>query len=128
MNPITIVTASVALLTWIVCSWQGEQLLAWYPIPVQGTTGRIMIASVFAVLAVIFGIVANAAYGRVLTGRPDTAAAIYRWVGAGAAVALSVAGFIVPAALQRHGPIVAWTAINVLWSVGYGWALPSLLR
>lgn len=128
MNSSIVVMISVALLTWIVCFWQGEQLLAWYPIPLQGTPGRIVIASVFAALAVIFGIVTNAVYGRLLVGRPDTAASIYCWVGAGAAAALSIAGFIVPTALQRQGPVVAWTVINVLWGAGYGWVLPSLPR
>jgi hypothetical protein len=118
----------VALLTWIVCFWRGEQLLAWYPIPVKGTAGRIVIASVFAILAVVFGLVATAVYGRLAATRPDTAALIYRWAGLGLAVLLSIVGFIVPGALQKKGPVVAWTLTNLLWGVGYGWVLPLLLR
>jgi hypothetical protein len=60
--------------------------------------------------------------------RPDTAALIYRWVGLGGAVLLSVLGFILPAALRREGPVVAWTLTNFLWGVGYGWVLPQLLQ
>jgi hypothetical protein len=121
------VIVPVAALSWIVCFGRGEQLLAWYPIPVKGTAGRIAIASVFAILAVVFGLVAASVYGRVAAARPDTAALIYRWVGLGLAILLSIAGFIVPSALQRKGPVVAWTVTNFLWGVGYGWVLPHLL-
>jgi hypothetical protein len=44
------------------------------------------------------------------------------------AVLLSVAGFIVPNALKKQGPVIAWTVMNFLWGVGYGWVLPWLLR
>jgi hypothetical protein len=49
-------------------------------------------------------------------------------MGGGLAVVFSIAGFIVPSALNRKGPVIAWTVMNILWGVGYGWALPSLLR
>jgi hypothetical protein len=118
----------VAVLSWIVCFWRGKQLLAWYPLPVKGTAGRIVIASAFAILAVVFGFVTAFVYGRLAASRPDGAALIYRWVGLGLAVLLSAAGFIVPGALQRKGPVVAWTVTNFLWGVGYGRVLPQLLR
>jgi hypothetical protein len=101
------VVVPVALLTWIVCFWRGEQLLAWYPIPVKGMAGRIVIASLFAILAVVFGFVAASMYRRLAASRPDTAALIYRWVGFGVAALLSILGLILPAALRREGPVVA---------------------
>lgn len=121
------VVIPVALLTWVVCFWRGDHLLAWYPIPVKGTAGRIVIASLFAILAVVFGFAAASVYGRLAARRPDSAALIYRWVGVGVAALLTVLGFILPAALQRKGPIVAWTVTNFLWGLGYGWLLPQLL-
>jgi hypothetical protein len=128
MNTSIWVIVSVSLLTGIVAFWRGERLLAWYPVPVKGVAGRALIAIVFAVAAVIFGLVANAVYGRVAASRPDTARQIYLWVGVGLAILLSVAGFIVPRALKKQGPVIAWTVMNFLWGVGYGWVLPLLLR
>ena len=124
-NP-TVVIVSVALLTGIVAFWRGERMLTWYPLPLKGVPGRIVIGLVFAIAAAIFGLVANAVYGRVLASRPDTAAQIYLWVGLGGAVLLTVAGFIVPSALKKQGPAIAWTVMNFLWGVGYGWVLPQL--
>ena len=128
MNQSTWVIVSVALLTGIVSFWRGEQMLAWYPIPVKGVAGRLVIAVLFAIVAAIFGLVANSVYGRVVASRPDTAAQTYLWVGVGLAILLSVAGFIVPSALKKQGPVIAWTVMNFLWGVGYGWVLPLLLR
>jgi hypothetical protein len=122
------VIVSVALLTGIVCFWRGERMLAWYPVPIKGVAGRIVIALLFTVVAAIFGLVANSVYGRLVASRPDTAAQIYLWVGVGVAVLLTVAGFIVPAAIKRQGPVVAWAIMNFLWGVGYGWVLPRVLR
>jgi hypothetical protein len=116
----------VSLLTGIVVFWRGERMLAWYPVPIQGVAGRIVIALVFTIAAAIFGLVANSVYGRLVARRPDTASRIYLWVGLGLAVLLSVAGFIVPSALKKQGPVVAWTVMNFLWGVGYGWVLPWL--
>jgi hypothetical protein len=70
----------------------------------------------------------SAVYGRLAATWPDTAALIYRWAGPELAVLLSIAGFIVPGALKKKGPVVAWTLTNLLWGVGYGWGLPLLLR
>jgi hypothetical protein len=128
MNEPTWVIVLVALLTGVVSFWRGERMMAWYPVPVKGVAGRIVIALVFTIAAAIFGLVANAVYGRLVVSRPDTAAQIYLWVGGGAAVLLTVAGFIVPAALKKQGPVVAWAAMNFLWGIGYGWALPLVLR
>jgi hypothetical protein len=122
------IIAPVALLTGLVCFWRGEQLLGWYPVPVRETAGRIVIALVFAILAGVFGLVATSVYARLVGNRPDTASQIYLWVGVGLAVLLSVAGFIVPSALRKRGPVVAWTAMNFLWGIGYGWVLPLILR
>ena len=36
MNESMWVTVSVSLLTGIVAFWRGEQMLAWYPVPVKG--------------------------------------------------------------------------------------------
>ena len=118
----------VALLSGLVAFWRGEQLLAWYPIPVKGTAGRIVIALVFAILAVVFGLVAISVYAWVMGRWPDSAPQIYLWLGVGLAVLLSIVGVIVPSILKRRGPVVAWTVLNFLWGVGYGWLLPMLLR
>ena len=118
----------VALLSGIAAFWRGEQLLAWYPIPVKGTVGKIVIASVFAILAVVFGLVAISVYAWVVGRWPDSAPQIYLWLGIGLAVLLSIAGVIVPSILNKRGPVVAWTVLNFLWGVGYGWLLPLLLR
>jgi hypothetical protein len=128
MNNSIWVIASVALLTGIVCFWRGERMLAWYPVPIKGVAGRIVIALLFTVVAIIFGLVANSVYGRLVASRPDTAAQIYLWVGVGVAVLLTVAGFIVPSAIKRQGPVVAWAVMNFLWGIGYGWVLPLVLR
>jgi hypothetical protein len=128
MNSSMWVIVSVALLTGIVCFWRGERMLAWYPVPIKGVAGRAVIALLFTVVAAIFGLVANSVYGRLVASRPDTAAQIYLWVGVGVAVLLTVAGFIVPAAIKRQGPVVAWAVMNLLWGVGYGWVLPLVLR
>jgi hypothetical protein len=128
MNKPMWVIVSVALLTGIVSFWRGERMLAWYPVPVKGVPGRIVIALVFTVAAAIFGLVANSVYGRLVVSRPDTAAQIYLWVGIGLAVLLTVAGFIVPSAIKRQGPVIAWTVMNFLWGIGYGWVLPLVLR
>jgi FtsH-binding integral membrane protein len=122
------VIVSVSLLTGIVAFWRGERLLAWYPAPVKGVAGRIVIALVFTIAAAIFGLVANSVYGRVAARRPDTAPQIYLWVGVGLAILLTIAGFIVPTALKKQGPVIAWTMMNLLWGVGYGWVLPWLRR
>ena len=122
------VIVSVSLLTGIVSFWRGERMLTWYPIPVKGVAGRAVIALVFTIAAAVFGLVANSVYGRVAASRPDTAHQIYLWVGVGLAIILSIAGFIVPSALKKQGPVVAWTVMNFLWGVGYGWVLPLLLR
>jgi hypothetical protein len=128
MNKTTWVIVSVALLTGIVSFVRGERMLAWYPLPLKGVAGKIVIAVVFAIVAVIFGLVANSVYGRLLANRPDTAAQIYLWVGIGAAILLTVAGFIVPSALKKQGPVIAWAVMNFAWGVGYGWVLPLVLR
>ncbi len=128
MNKSTWVIAAVALLTGIVSFWRGERMLAWYPLPLKGVAGRIVIAVVFAIVAVIFGLVANSVYGRLVTNRSDTAAQRYMWVGIGAAILLTVAGFIVPAAIKRQGPVITWAVMNFCWGVGYGWVLPLVLR
>ena len=128
MNSSMWVIVSVALLTGIVCFWRGERMLAWYPVPLKGLAGRAVIALVFTVAAAVFGLVANSVYGRLAANRPDAAPQIYLWVGVGVAVLLSVAGFIVPRALKKQGPVIAWTVMNLLWGVGYGWVLPLLLR
>lgn len=128
MNRSMWVIVSVALLSGIVCFWRGERMLAWYPVPIEGVAGRIVIALLFTVVAAIFGLVANSVYGRLVASRPDTAARIYQWVGVGVAVLLTVAGFIVPAAIKRQGPVVAWAVMNFLWGIGYGWGLPLVLR
>jgi predicted membrane channel-forming protein YqfA (hemolysin III family) len=122
------VIVSVFLLTGIVAFWRGERLLAWYPVPVKGVAGRIVIALVFTIAAGIFGLVASSVYGRVATRRPDKAPQVYLWVGVGLAILLSIAGFIVPTALKKQGPVIAWTVMNLLWGVGYGWVLPWLRR
>ena len=122
------VIASVSLLSGIIAFWRGEQLLAWYPIPVKGTAGRIVIALVFAILAVVFGLVAISVYAWVMGHWPDSAPQIYLWLGVGLAILLSIVGVIVPSILKRRGPVVAWTLMNFLWGVGYGWLLPMLLR
>ena len=126
MSRITWLTVAIALLTGIVTFWRGERMLAWYPVPLKGVAGRVVIALVFAIAAVVFGLVANAVYGRVVANRPDTASQIYRWVGLGVAILLSIAGFIVPTALKKQGPAIAWTVTNLLWGIGYGWVLPLL--
>jgi hypothetical protein len=90
--------------------------------------GRIVIALVFTAVAAIFGLVANCVYGRLVSCRPCTAAQIYLWAGVGVAALLTVAGFIVPAAIKRQGPVVAWVVMNFLWGIGYGWVLPLVLR
>jgi hypothetical protein len=128
MNSSMWVIVSVALLTGIVCFWRGERMLAWYPVPIKGVAGRAVIALLFTVVAAIFGLVANSVYGRLVASRPDTAVQIYLGVGVGVAVLLTVAGFIVPAAVKRQGPVVAWAVMNFLWGVGYGWVLPLVLR
>jgi hypothetical protein len=128
MNSSMWVIVSVALLTGIACFWRGERMLAWYPVPIKGVAGRAVIALLFTVVAVIFGLVANSVYGRLVASRPDTAAQIYLGVGVGVAVLLTVAGFIVPAVIKRQGPVVAWAVMNFLWGVGYGWVLPLVLR
>jgi hypothetical protein len=122
------VIVSVSLLTGIVAFWRGKRLLAWYPVPVTGVAGRAVIALVFTVAAAIFGLVANVVYGRIAASRPDTAPQIYLWAGVGLAILLSVAGYIVPSALKKQGPVITWTVMNFLWGVGYGWVLPLLLR
>jgi hypothetical protein len=103
-------------------------LLAWYPISVKGIAGRIVIALVFAILAVVFGLVAISVYAWVMARWPDSAPQIYLGMGVGLAVLLSIAGVIVPSILGRRGPVVAWTLMNFLWGLGYGWLLPILLR
>jgi hypothetical protein len=128
MNKSTLVIVSVSLLTGIVAFVRGERMLGWYPIPIKGVVGWIVIAVVFAIVAAIFGTVANSVYGRLIASRPDTAAQIYLWVGVGVAVVLTIAGFIVPSALKKQGPVIAWTLMNFLWGVGYGWVLPLVLR
>ncbi len=50
MNKSTWVIAAVALLTGIVSFWRGERMLAWYPLPLKGVVGRIVIAVVFAIV------------------------------------------------------------------------------
>ena len=50
------------------------------------------------------------------------------WVGIGVAILLTIAGFIVPSALKKQGPVIAWALMNFLWGVGYGWVLPRLLQ
>jgi hypothetical protein len=122
------VIASVSLLSGVVAFWHGEQLLGWYPIPAKGTAGRIVIALVFTVLAVVFGLVAISVYAWVVGRWPDSAPQIYLWLGVGLAVLLSIAGAIVPRVLNKRGPVVAWTVLNFLWGLGYGWLLPRLLR
>jgi hypothetical protein len=117
---------AVAALTGLVSLWRGEKMLAWYPIPLPGIAGRIALAVAFTVAAVIFGLVAQSVYGRMLINRPDSAARIYLWIGAGAAVVLTVAAIIVTMILKR-GPIIAWILLNFLWGIGYGWGLPALL-
>jgi vacuolar-type H+-ATPase subunit I/STV1 len=117
----------VSLLTGIAVFLRGERMLAWYPLPLKGVAGWIVIAVVFAIVAMIFGMVANSVYGRLVASRPDTAAQIYLWVGIGAAILLTIAGFIVPSVLKKQGPVIAWIAMNFIWGVGYGWALPRLL-
>jgi hypothetical protein len=52
---------------------------------------------------------------------------LYLWVGVGLAVLFSTLGVIISSILKR-GPVVAWTMLNFLWGVGYGWLLPLLLR
>lgn len=128
MNKSTLVIVSISLLTGIVAFVRGERMLAWYPLPLKGVVGWIVIAVVFAIVAAIFGAVANSVYGRLITSRPDTAAQIYMWVGIGVAILLTVAGFIVPSALKKQGPVIAWAVMNFLWGVGYGWVLPRLLQ
>ena len=118
----------VALLSGIVAFWRGEQLLAWYPIPVKGTASRIVIALVFAILAVVSGLVAISVYAWGMGRWPDSAPQIFLWLGVGLAILLSIVGVIVPSILKRRGPVVAWTLMNFLWGVGYGWLLPMLLR
>ena len=126
MNPSTWVVVSVSLLTGIVVFWRGERMLAWYPVPLKGVAGRVVIALLFAALSVVFGLVAHAVYGRAMNSRPDTAAQIYAWVGIGLAVLLSIVGVVVATILKR-GPTIAWTLLNLLWGVGYGWWMPTLL-
>ena len=128
MNKSTLVIVSVSLLTGIVAFVRGERMLAWYPLPLKGVAGWIVIAVVFAIVAAIFGTVANSVYGRLIASRPDTAAQIYMWVGIGVAILLTIAGFIVPSALKKQGPVIAWALMNFLWGVGYGWVLPRLLQ
>ena len=120
------VVLPVAVLSAGVAFWRGEQLLDWYPIPLKGMAGRVVIALVFGVLSVVFGLVAHAVYGRAMNSRPDTAAQIYAWVGIGLAVLLSVVGVVVATILKR-GPTIAWTLLNLLWGVGHGWWMPTLL-
>ena len=128
MNKSTLVIVSVSLLTGIVAFVRGERMLGWYPLPLKGVAGWIVIAVVFAIVATIFGLVANSVYGRLVASRPDTAAQIYMWVGIGVAILLTIAGFIVPSALKKQGPVIAWALMNFLWGVGYGWVLPRLLQ
>ena len=120
------VALPVAVLSAVVAFWRGERLLDWYPIPLKGVAGRVVIALLFAVLSVVFGLVAHAVYGRAVSSRPDTAAQIYAWVGIGLAVLLSIVGVVVATILKR-GPTIAWTLLNLLWGVGYGWWMPTLL-
>ena len=127
MSQSMLVIVSVSLLTGIVVFLRGERMLAWYPLPLKGVPGRIVIGVVFAIVAAIFGIGANSVYGRLVASRPDTATQIYMWVGVGAAILLTVAGFIVPSILKKQGPVIAWNAMNFLWG-GYGWVLPRLLQ
>lgn len=117
---------AVSVLTGLVSLWRGDRMLAWYPVPLQGIAGRIAISIAFTIAAVIFGLVAQSVYGRMLVNRPDAAAQTYLWIGAGAALVLSVAAVVVYAILKR-GPIVAWILLNILWGIGYGWGLPALL-
>jgi hypothetical protein len=121
------VIVPVALLSGIVAFWRGKQVLAWYPIPVKGTAGRIVIALVFTVLAVVFGLVAISVYAWVVGRWPDTASQIYLGLGVGLAVLLSIAGVIVRSIVGK-GPVVAWTLMNFLWGLGYGGLLPLLLH
>ncbi len=128
MNKSTLVIVLISVLTGIVAFVRGERMLAWYPLPLKGIAGWIVVGVVFAIAAAIFGLAANSVYGRLLVSRPDTAAQIYLWVGVGVAVLLTVAGFIVPTAIKRQGPVIAWTVMNFIWGIGYGWMLPSLLH
>lgn len=122
------VIVPVSLLSGAAAFWRVEQLVAWYPVPVKGTPARVVMASVFAILAVVFGLVATSVYAWVAGRWPDTAPQIYLGLGVGLAVLLSIAGVIVPSILKKRGPVVAWTVLNFLWGVGYGWLLPLLLR
>lgn len=122
------VIVPVSLLSGAVAFWRAEQLVAWYPVPVKGTPARIVMASVFAIAALVFGLVAISVYAWVVGRWPDTAPQIYLGLGVGLAILLSIAGVIVPSILGRRGPVVAWTLMNFLWGVGYGWLLPMLLR
>jgi len=118
----------VSLLSGAVAFWRAKQLVAWYPVPVKGTPARVVMASVFAIAALVFGLVAIPVYAWVVGRWPDLAPQIYLWLGVGLAVLLSVAGVIMPSILKRRGPVVAWTVLNFLWGVGYGGLLPLLLR
>jgi len=118
---------SVAVVSALITLVLGKSMLEWYPIPLPGIAGRIVLAIAFAIAATIAGFIAQSVYGRALAGRPETAPSLYQWIGLGVATALTVAGIVVYAILKR-GPVVAWTLLNFAWGIGYGMWLPRLLE
>lgn len=122
----TLAMVGVAALTAVIVVALGKPMLEWYPVPLPGIAGRIVLAIAFTIAAVIAGLIAQSVYARMLVSRPDAAATTYLWIGLGVAAALTVGGVVVRIVLGR-GPVVAWTLLNLAWGIGYGVWLPRLV-
>lgn len=87
---------------------------------------RRLFAFAFTMAAFLFGSVIAVGF-YVATGWWQSADRILFWTAVGLTVLFSVGALVVRTQVIKGGAVES-IALNLLWGLGYGWVLPSLMR